>query len=427
MFWPIYIASRGLMAVDVRATLDAQENEGESERTFRMARQRFQEGCVFKRGRKRKVWVARWREWVIGSGGKLERIQRSEVLGAASELTRSDAQKKLLAKLDNAGKAAIETRITLSEFVENWWKPALLPTFKYSTKQKYQLALKNYLIPKFGNFGLSDIRKVEIQTFLGKLSGDLAPDTLHGLHACIRRILQSAIEWKYLQENPARGIKLPPARRREPPFITPGQFQRLLEALPGKVRLMVLLAMMTSMRIGEILGLRWGRVDLDRGVLRVAESCYRGNFSDVKTKRSERVIPLCLTLWNSLRAWKELSKAEPLDLVFATRTKGSLSDKNLLSRYVYPGCDALKIPRISWHMFRHLHGTLLSQLGVPVAVAQAQLGHADPRITLQIYTHVFPDAQRDAVDRLERFLLFPNVPKLTSGGGVEQAGRIVNG
>jgi hypothetical protein len=56
-------------------------------------------------------------------------------------------------------------------------------------------------------------------------------------------------------------------------------------------------------------------------------------------------------------------------------------------------------------MFRHLHGTLLSQLGVPVAVAQAQRGHADPRITLSIYTHVLPDAQRDAVSRLERFLL----------------------
>ncbi len=62
-------------------------------------------------------------------------------------------------------------------------------------------------------------------------------------------------------------------------------------------------------------------------------------------------------------------------------------------------------------MFRHLHGTL-AQLGVPVAVTQAQLGHADPRITLSIYTHVLPDAQRDAVSRLERFLLEPNGPKL---------------
>lgn len=61
------------------------------------------------------------------------------------------------------------------------------------------------------------------------------------------------------------------------------------------------------------------------------------------------------------------------------------------------------------------NSTLLSQLGVPVAVAQAQLGHADPRITLSIYTHVLPGAQREAVERLERHL-FPSVPKLHHPG-----------
>jgi integrase len=69
-----------------------------------------------------------------------------------------------------------------------------------------------------------------------------------------------------------------------------------------------------------------------------------------------------------------------------------LSDGNLLRRVIYPACDAVQIPRLSWHLFRHLHGTLLAHFGVHVAIAQAQLGHADPRITLAIYTHVMPDA-----------------------------------
>jgi len=67
----------------------------------------------------------------------------------------------------------------------------------------------------------------------------------------------------------------------------------------------------------------------------------------------------------------------------------------------------------AYHACRGRHcdiGTLLSQLGVPVAIARAQLGHADPRITLQFYTHVQPEAQRAAVNRLERYL-FSNVPK----------------
>jgi len=116
----------------------------------------------------------------------------------------------------------------------------------------------------------------------------------------------------------------------------------------------------------------------------LVESCYRGTFSTVKTRKSERQIPMSPIVLVALRKWCEPTPGGPDDLVFATRRKKPLSDGNLLKRYVYPACDRLKIPRVSWHMFRHLHGTLLSQLGAPVAAAQAQLGHADPRITLQI-------------------------------------------
>jgi integrase len=220
------------------------------------------------------------------------------------------------------------------------------------------------------------------------------------------------------------------SRRREPPFITAQQFQNLVRALPVKLRLMVLLAMMTSMRIGQILGLRWGRINLRNGIIRVVESCYRGTFSTVKTRRSERQIPLSPIGLVALCKWRELRSGGPDDLVFATRRKKPLSDGNLLERYVYPACDRLKIPRVSWHMFRHLHGTLLSQLGVPVAVAQAQPGHADPRITLQIYMHVLPDAQRDAVSRLERFLLDSNGLKLPQNRETEETeihGKLLEG
>jgi len=386
-----------------------------------MARRRFQEGYVFKRGKKRKVWVARWRELLIGDDGKLTFIRKAEVLGSVSELTKSDAKQKLAEKLDRKQKSGrVDTTVTLGNFVRQWWKPSLLPTYKPSTRKQAQLAIDNYLVPKFGEYRLSDISNVDVQAFFGNLLEKLKPDTVHGLHRWLRRILSCAVEWRFLKENPATGIKLPPTRRREPPFITAQQFQNLVQGLPVKVRLMVLLAMMTSMRIGEILGLRWGRIDLRNGVIRVVESCYRGTFSTVKTRKSERQIPMSPIVLVGLRRWRELRPGGPDDLVFSTRRKKPLSDGNLLKRYVYPACDRLKIPRVSWHMFRHLHGTLLSQLGVPVAVAQAQLGHADPRITLQIYTHVLPDAQRDAVSRLERFLMDSNGPKLHENRATEE-------
>jgi integrase len=151
-------------------------------------------------------------------------------------------------------------------------------------------------------------------------------------------------------------------------------------------------------------------------VIRVTERCYRGDFSTVKTRRSDRWVPLSPIVRSALLVWKERTNANSEDLVFATRNGKPLSDGNLLRRVIYPACDALQIPRLSWHLFRHLHGTLLAHLGVHVSIAQAQLGHADPRITLAIYTHVMPDAQREAVERLETFLMFPNVPKLPVSG-----------
>src|SRR4051812_28811932 len=89
--------------LEARRTLNLQEHEGESERKFRMARRRFQEGNVFKRGTKRKVWVARWREPVIGEPGKF--VRKAEVLGPVSEITKSEAKQRLLEKLDGRHKS----------------------------------------------------------------------------------------------------------------------------------------------------------------------------------------------------------------------------------------------------------------------------------------------------------------------------------
>ena len=123
-----------------------------------------------------------------------------------------------------------------------------------------------------------------------------------------------------------------------------------------------------------------------------------------------------------MKSWRSKSKGGPDDLVFATRTGKPMRDGNLRRRVIYPTCDRLRIPRVSWHGFRHLHSSLLAYLGIPVSVAQAQLGHADPRITLEIYTHIASGAQREAVERLERFLLFPSCSQIAA----QPASKMVN-
>jgi len=140
------------------------------------------------------------------------------------------------------------------------------------------------------------------------------------------------------------------------------------------------------------------------------------------TARSDRDLHLGSVALETLTKWRSKSKGGPDDLVFATRTGKPMSDGNLRRRVIYPTYDRLRIPCVSWHGFRHLHSSLLAYLGIPVSVAQAQLGHADPRITLEIYTHMASGAQREAVERLERFLLFPSCSQIAA----EPASKMVN-
>src|SRR5215813_2132617 len=341
-----------------------------------MTRRCFKEGCVFKRGRRKKVWVGRWSEYVADESGGVRRVLKSEVLGPVAELSRGDAKERLRERLrrDGNGRKGRPADVTFQVFVETWWKPAVFPTYKNSTRQQYTLALKTHLIPQFGRYKLREITNADVQAFMGKLLETLAPDTVRTIRRYLSKILSTAMEWSYVDQDVTRGIRLPAPRRREPPFLTPEQFQKLLTGLPEKVRVMILLVMMTSMRVCEILALRWRRVDLRTGTLRITERFYRGDFSTVKSRRSDRDLPLGSVALETLKNWREKRKGGPDDLVFATRTGKPMSDGNLRRRVIYPTCDRLRIPRVSWHGFRHLHSSLLAYLGIPVSVAQAQLG-----------------------------------------------------
>lgn len=103
-------------------------------------------------------------------------------------------------------------------------------------------------------------------------------------------------------------------------------------------------------------------------------------------------------------------RVAPADLVFPSRAGTAIRPDNVLKRETYPACVQLGIPRVGWHAFRHTHATLLSELGEPVKVAQAILGHADIETTLSVYTHSVPESERRAEERVAQLVLDPNGP-----------------
>src|SRR5713101_5151258 len=115
-----------------------------------MARCRYQEGCLFLRGKRRKVWVARWREEVILADGSVARVLRSEVLGPKSQIPNlSEARKLLDARIQpiNHGLHRPQAKISLSTFVVQHFEPGVLPTLKFATQKSYTWLMRKYLLP----------------------------------------------------------------------------------------------------------------------------------------------------------------------------------------------------------------------------------------------------------------------------------------
>jgi integrase len=407
-----------------------EERGGRVSRKGFMTRRRYQVGCLFIRGKKRKVWVARWREDVIQPDGTLGRVLRSEVLGLVAQIpTRREARELLQTRLTpiNQGRHRPQSTMTFGAFVEEQFRTAVVPTLKFSTRRGYDSLLKKHLLPRFRTQRLCDFTRPEIQRFiLEKLQKGYAWEMGKRVIGLLSKILATAVEWGYLTENPARGVKMPERTLKRPHNpITADEVQKLLFALNEPERTFALIAVLTGLRLGELLALRWGRVDFVGAVLRVEESCYMGRFGTPKTRSSRRAVALSPSAINALVAHRSRCiHTSTESLVFCTRD-GEPRKADQLRDSLKQACRQAGVREIDFHTLRHTHSTLLHATGAPLKVAQAQLGHSSAAMTLEVYTHALPDAQQQAVAKIDE-VLFPNVPNSGADGapGVGQTTRI---
>ena len=382
-------------------------------------RRRHQKGYLYKTGKRRQVWRARWVEPVMFADGTIGSVLRNEIIAEVRDVpSRRRAQDLLNDKLRslNQGSHKPQSVATFRDFVEEHWVPKIMPTFKPSTTEIYRVLLRKHILPHFAEMRLCDLRTADVQGFVVEKAGTgLAWNSVRHLRTLVSSILRTAQEWQFVTANAARGVRLPPKQlSRLPKLISPEDVRALLRELPEPKRTMVLVCLLTGVRAGELFALRWRHVDFERGILHVREAVHKNSFGPPKTKSSVRDLPLgTIGLSALVEQRKRAIGSKPDDLIFPSRKGTALRRNNLLRRVLYPACDKIGIQRIGWHGLRHLHSTLQSEAGVPMKVIQAQMGHADLETTLTTYTHVVPGSQRRAVGKVEE-LIFPNFPKFTS-------------
>lgn len=415
--------TRLTMLLDTASTLqtDAGTSGRITERRI-VIRRRFQNGCLIVKGKGQKMWVARWRETVLQPDNTLSKVLRSKVLGPVSQISKSEARSLLANCLRsrNQNQKRPLTTLTFEQFTREKWEPLALTTIKPSTARYYRFQLHRYLLPTFGPMRLRDLDNESLQAFLaGKKQRGYSSSTLHGLRTTLSKILQQAVEWKYLEENAARGLRIGErVPKKNPHFLQPHEAQHLIGSLPEPCKTVALVALLTGLRIGEVAALRWQRVDFLRGILQVRETySEEDHFGTPKTRSSIRDVPLSEPVRAALLAHRgRYFNSGPNDLVFTSKANTPISPKNLANRILRPTCVRIGLRPIGWHVLRHTHATWLSESGATIRIAQDILGQSDLETTLRVYTHAVPDSKKHAVASVAA-LLFPSVPPNRSRKG----------
>jgi integrase len=312
-------------------------------------------------------------------------------------------------------------KITVTDYLDRWLE-TVKPNVSPKTHQRYAEVCRKTIAPRIGSLILSKLTPPQISTAYTEAltsgrrvrgSGGLSPRTVHHMHTILKGALAQAVEWNLLARNPCDAVRPPKVeKKRMMTFDLPQTAQAIDAVRPFRLFIPALLALLCGMRRGEIAGLRWRSVDLTGGKLSVVESAEQtGNvvrYKEPKTGKG-RSIALSSTMIDELRAWRLRQAQEflklgmrPADDTFVcTQADGSPHQPNNLTHRWSLIIRGTSLPHIRFHDLRHTHATLLLQQGVHPKVASERLGHSKVGITLDLYSHVLPGMQEDAVAKVD--------------------------
>ena len=373
---------------------------------------RFQSGCLFKRGKRRKVWVARWREPQKMADGSMGTVQRSEIVGAVADLSKGAAQRLLVDKLApvNSGTVRAASVATFKDYAAEW-ETGVLCSYRTSTRKFYRTVLDRWLLPQWSEWRLADIRLMDVRKWLSSYAATYATSVVKHMRATLSKMLSDAVETGLIDHNPAKGFRTPRGKAvKRAAALTPEQVAVVISRLQEPLRTAARLVSILGMRQSELAGLRSCDLDFLSKAITVSQSRYRGHTGETKNEGSTRVLPMPATTEAPLRMLAETC-GNPEGLLFCAPSGRPLNFDNVTRDVFRPLADAAKIPRFTWRSFRRAVSTQMHRGGVPLKVLQGILGHADPQVTIGIYTEATFEDMRAAVTGLENEL-FPSVPNL---------------
>ena len=373
-----------------------------------MARRGNSEGSIVKRNDGR--WMAR----MTLPDGKRKAYYGQTRHEASQKL--QEAQRMIADGLPLSGE-----RQSIGAFLESWLRDGAAKRVRPKTLGRYEEVVRLHIEPEIGRIPLARLTPQHVEKMMSRVTAKgSSPRTVEHCRAVLRNALHYAMRHSLIGRNVAALAESPPVPEREITPLTADAAKRVLLATRGdRLEALFTVALACGLRQSETLGLRWSDVNIDEATMSIQRTLQRVDgvftFFPPKTARSRRTIAMPVPVASALRQHMARQIEERMllgaawegdawgGLVFTDEAGRPMTSFHV-SRRFRKLLRLAELPTMRYHDLRHGAASLMAAQGVPARVAMEILGHSQISTTLNIYTHIAPELQKDAADRLSSAL-----------------------
>jgi integrase len=365
-------------------------------------------------------WQARWRD----DAGR----QRKQNFARRAD---ADAHDTAIRASLGAGTYvdAAAGKVKFAAFADQWRQTQL---HRESTETIVERALRLHVNPVIGHLAIGAVRPSHMQQLVRHLSAELAPSTVAVTYGLVTAMFTAAVRDRLIGRTPCDGVRLPPRSRREAWIPDPAMVRSLAAELAGRYRAIPETAAQAGLRPSEVMGLEVGCIDFLRRTVRVQQQLLATAAGNVpylappKTPQSDRTVPVTAATVEMISA--HLAKFPAREVEIEDRTAPGAPARRI-ARLVFTTSQDNPITRATWggiwtpaarkagfpvgsglHSCRHLYASALIRFGESVKTVQHLMGHSSPTVTLEVYTHLWPDSDDRARQAVES--AWADVPSL---------------
>lgn len=364
----------------------------------------------------------------VGYDNKGKQIVKTKTVKATSK-TKAMQEYNIFAAEVQKGTVAYTGKYKLADFTKTWYEDYCLKNLAPKTQRSYKNHLNNRIIPALGYIDMSKLRPQHIIKFLEELKkpglrldgkkGLLSDESIMYCFRVLSSMLQDAMQWQIISSNPCSRVKAPIVKRHKYKLLSEEEIKQMLQYLDEeqlKYRMIVLLAIDSGLRLGELMALKWSDIDMKNNILNVTKSNQalggKGVFTkSPKNESSVRNLVLSASIMELLKKYSLWQKEQKFMLAnkwydenwLFTKWDGQAMYPTTPSQWFRKFLKRKGLPHMPFHALRHLSATLLISLGIPLKNVSNRLGHADIRTTANIYSEALQSVDEKAANKMDQY------------------------